>query len=131
MTPEQRTSLIRLASTLPVGSPERRAIVGGLTKTGGGSALKSMMGDKGYKELVLIRRALHGANPQSTETAKLLMKVIRELDERLKMDPATQQAFNKLSNMAERGANQDAPNLTNQIFKIADLLKIPLPHAGF
>ena len=36
LTASDRSALIRLASTMPAGSPERRAILAGLQKTAGG-----------------------------------------------------------------------------------------------
>ncbi len=39
LTASDRKSLIRLASTLPVGSPERKAILAGLEKSAAGSYL--------------------------------------------------------------------------------------------
>ena len=120
-----RKALIRLASTLPKGSEERRAILVGLKKTAspmGGDLFDILVDTKKFFKTL---RAL-GTDTQSQE---LLREVRGELQHRLTPDSSTERAINRLSNLVS--GNQDPARLRNQIFKVANELGISLPSGSF
>jgi len=99
------------------------------TKTAGGyDDLKAVIGDDQYRKLILLRRNLHGATEASTQTSNLLVDCIAEMAKKLKLDSNTKAALNKMRNLDDRMKPDMA---RNQIFKIADLLKIKLPSGSF
>lgn len=125
LTTSDRRSLIRLASTMEKGSPERKVILAGLGKT------SSRMGVELFTSFVDTNKFLDTLEALGTDqqSQKLLEQVQRELVDRLTPDSSTERAINRLSNLV-RG-NQDPANLRNQIFKVANELKISLPSGMF
>ena len=97
-------------------------------QAGGYDDLKAVIGDDQYRTLILLRRNLHGATEASTETSNLLSDCIAEMAKKLKLDTNTKTALNKMRNLNDK-MRPDAAR--NQIFKIADLLKIKLPSGSF
>ena len=97
-------------------------------KAGGYDDLMEILGNDQIRTLTLLRRNLMGATEASTETAKLLSKCISEMAKRVKLDSNTKTALNKMRNLNDKMRPDMA---RNQIFKIADLLKIKLPSGNF
>lgn len=62
-------------------------------------------------------------------SSQVLQDIRLELVNRLDVDPNTEAAINKLNNVV--GGNFSPEGARNQLFKIADLLKIKLPHSIF
>lgn len=125
LTATDRKALIKLASLLPVGSPERKAILAGLEKTSSRMGVELFTSFVDTKKFLNTLRAL-GTDQQSQ---KLLEQVQRELVDRLTPDSSTERAINRLSNLVS--GNQDPANLRNQIFKVANELGIRLPSGMF
>lgn len=125
LTAQDRASLIRLASSLPVGSEERKVILAGLEKSA------SMMGNDILNSFVDPKKFMATRNKLSMDkqSQDLLLEVRRELLKRLAVDDSTERAINRLSNLVS--GSQDPTNLRNQIFKVADELGIRLPSAMF
>ena len=125
LTATDRKALIKLASLLPAGSGERKAILAGLEKTSslmGRDFLTSFVDHKKYRSTL---RTLN-TDEQSQD---LLQQVRGELVDRLTPDSSTERALNRLSNLVS--GSQDPANLRNQIFKVANELGIRLPSGMF
>ena len=125
LTATDRKALIKLASLLPAGSGERKAILAGLEKTSsrmGVDILTSFVDPEKFKSTL---RTLN-TDEQSRD---LLQQVRGELMDRLTPDSSTERALNRLSNLVS--GNQDPANLRNQIFKVANELGIRLPSGMF
>ena len=125
LTATDRKALIKLASLLPAGSGERKAILAGLEKTSsrmGVDILTSFVDPKKFRSTL---RTLN-TDEQSRD---LLQQVRGELMDRLTPDSSTERALNRLSNLVS--GSQDPANLRNQIFKVANELGIRLPSGMF
>jgi hypothetical protein len=125
LTATDRKALIKLASLLPAGSGERKAILAGLEKTSsrmGVDILTSFVDPEKFKSTL---RTLN-TDEQSRD---LLQQVRGELMDRLTPDSSTERALNRLSNLVS--GSQDPANLRNQIFKVANELGIRLPSGMF
>ena len=125
LTATDRKALIKLASLLPAGSGERKAILAGLEKTSsrmGVDILTSFVDPEKFKSTL---RTLN-TDEQSRD---LLQQVRGELMDRLTPDSSTERALNRLSNLVS--GNQDPANLRNQIFKVANELGMKLPSGMF
>ena len=125
LTAADRSALIRLASTMEPGSPERKAILAGLEKSAsrmGVDIFRSFLDPKKY---IATRRNL--ANDKQSQD--LLRQIQTELLDRLTPDDSTERALNRLSNLLS--GSQDPANLRNQIFKVANELGIRLPSGMF
>ena len=64
------------------------------------------------------------------ESKKLVWEVVKILSDSLTLRDRQQQAFNRLRNMIAMGHENEAM-LRNQVFKIANELKIKLPSSSF
>ena len=125
LTATDRKALIKLASLLPAGSGERKAILAGLEKTSsrmGVDILTSFVDPEKFKSTL---RTLN-TDEQSRD---LLQQVRGELMDRLTPDSSTERALNRLSNLVS--GSQDPANLRNQIFKVANELGMKLPSGMF
>ena len=125
LTATDRKALIKLASLLPAGCGERKAILAGLEKTSsrmGVDILTSFVDPEKFKSTL---RTLN-TDEQSRD---LLQQVRGELMDRLTPDSSTERALNRLSNLVS--GSQDPANLRNQIFKVANELGIRLPSGMF
>ena len=95
LTASDHRSLIRLASTMPVGSPERKAILKGLSKTkvARRQTLKDVLkkwpefASEIERELKKLRSALRGT-PDFGRVSDALMEIQMRLEDDHRRDPA-------------------------------------------
>lgn len=125
LTAADRSALIRLASTMEPGSPERKAILAGLEKSASRMGVDIFRSFVDPKKYIATRRNL--ANDKQSQD--LLRQIQTELLDRLTPDDSTERALNRLSNLLS--GSQDPANLRNQIFKVANELGIRLPSGMF
>jgi hypothetical protein len=125
LTAADRSALIRLASTMGPGSPERRSILAGLEKSASRMGVDIFRSFVEPKKYIATRRNL--ANDKQSQD--LLRQIQTELLDRLTPDDSTERALNRLSNLLS--GSQDPANLRNQIFKVANELGIRLPSGMF
>lgn len=133
--PDLRNQMLRIASELPKGDPTRRKLLATLQQDkqagdSGWEMMKEVLGDD-YMSLVLVRRNMHGATEESTQVADVLAGSLSALAKKLKLDRNTVTAINKMRNLAKNGDRWNHDMRRNQIFKIADLLGVKLPHGMF
>lgn len=84
----------------------------------------------GARDAYRFRREITKLFPDHTDVSEVYLKIIETLTDRYSVDVATDMAFNKLRNLVSKGSS--SPDLVrNQVFKIADLLDIKLPHGLF
>jgi len=125
LTAADRSVLIRLASTMEPGSPERKSILAGLEKSASRMGVDIFRSFVDPKKYIATRRNL--ANDKQSQD--LLRQIQTELLDRLTPDDSTERALNRLSNLLS--GSQDPANLRNQIFKVANELGIRLPSGMF
>ena len=125
ITAADRSALIRLASTMEPGSPERKAVLAGLEKSASRMGVDIFRSFVDPKKFIATRRNL--ANDKQSQD--LLRQIQMELLDRLTPDDSTERALNRLSNLLS--GSQDPANLRNQIFKVANELGIRLPSGMF
>jgi hypothetical protein len=65
------------------------------------------------------------------QSKKLIDQILDIFQKSLTLPDRQGQAFNRLSNLIQTGGSQTEGNLRNQVFKVANELKIKLPSSSF
>lgn len=81
-------------------------------------------------DLLDQRKLSKQLNNFDEQSRKLLDQILDKLGDSLTLPDRQGQAFNRLRNFIESGTKEEG-NIRNQIFKIANELKIKLPSSSF
>jgi hypothetical protein len=127
MSASLRQQAIRLAASLPKGSPERRALLASLQKSAhaGYELLDRILDPRKFEALY------HEVEKQDPQAAELLYEVRQALASALKISDNEYNALGRVQQLVAAQGRWDIGLQRNNIFKAADLLGMKLPSFMF